>query len=237
MAEQITQAMVLAAGFGKRLHPLTLTTPKPLIAVNGRPLLAYVFDKLVASGIKKIVINTHYLADQIHTFCEHYKGVQIILSHEPELLDNGGGILKALPYFEDKPFLSVNADIWWYDQQPSILESLQRLWNPETMDALLAVVPKHQALHFEGSGDYFQLDSGQLKHRQVLTAAPYIYSGIQLLQASFFAGLPLKPVALPTLYHRAEQHGRLYGHLFQGQWCDIGTPAALQTLNKYLELS
>lgn len=227
------QAMVLAAGFGKRLQPLTLTTPKPLLPVSGTPLLQQVFDKLVKAGVEKIVINTHYLADQIHQFCQQYNQAEIIVSHEPEVLETGGGIENALTHFDHQPFFSVNADIWWHEDQDTLFEGLAAHWNDEQMDALLTLIPKDHALAYQGNGDYSLTATNQLVFCQG-ASAPFIYGGIQLLHPRFFANVTPGPQSIVPLYHQSQERGRLFGYQFSGMWCDIGTLTAYTSLNEYL---
>lgn len=232
----VDQAMILAAGKGKRLQPLTLTTPKPLIPLQGKPILAYGVERLKTAGIKKVIVNTHYLADQIHDYLERIKDVEIIISYEEtEPLETGGGILKALPSFEGKPFLSINADIWW-EEMPNqhLLQQLMSVYDDKVMDALLTLIPKQNAIGFENRGDYYLEAGHRLRYRSVDEDAPYIYGGIQLLHPRLFEGQAIRPFALPELYHKAQAEGRLFGFAHQGKWCDIGSLTALTQLREFL---
>jgi N-acetyl-alpha-D-muramate 1-phosphate uridylyltransferase len=231
---RITQAMILAAGFGKRLHPLTLTTPKPLIPLNHIPIIAYGLDHLKKAGIQRCVINTHYLADQLQNYLKSVSDFEIVISPENEILETAGGIRQALPFFKGQPFYSINSDIWW--QSNDIFATLAQRWDPEKMDGLLAVVPQEQAIAFTGPGDYFLQPTGELCYRGTQPSAPYIYAGIQLLHPRIFQDLPLgSPYRLPDLYHQWEAKNRLYGVVLQGPWCDIGTLPALKTLEHKLK--
>lgn len=229
----IDQAMVLAAGFGKRLQPLTLTTPKPLIPVNHQPILDYTMAQLRQGHIRRCVINTHYLAEQIHHHLQDVQTPQITISHEQEILNTGGGIRHALPYFQDQPFFSVNGDIWW--EQKDIFDQLRDMWNPDQMDGILVLVPREQAIDFAGPGDYFLESDHQLTHRGTEDQAPYIYSGIQLLHPRAFKDFTAKSFHLPEVYHAMEQSGRLYGLPLKGPWCDMGTVQTLARLEAYLQ--
>lgn len=231
----IDQAMILAAGMGKRLHPLTITTPKPLIPIENKPILAYTIERLKNFGIKKIVINTHYLAQQIHDYLKREKEFEIIISHEEELLETGGGILKALPHFQGRPFISVNADIWWEENlNTSLLEALVSTWDDATMDALLVLISKRNAIGFENRGDYHLQSDLRLRYTSLSEDAPYIYGGIQLVHPRLFKGKSLGHFRLPELYHQAQAKGRLFGFQHQGLWCDIGSLNALSQLRNYL---
>ncbi|HXF90805.1 MAG TPA: nucleotidyltransferase family protein [Candidatus Nitrosotenuis sp.] len=228
----IDQAMILAAGFGRRLHPLTQTTPKPLIPVLDKPILAHTLEHLRHGGIKRCVVNTHHLAEQIHNFLEHVHEPEIIISHEPKILETGGGIRQALPAFHHNAFFSVNGDIWWEDQD--IFNKLRQFWDPKRMDGILAVVACNQAIDFPGNGDYYISPDQKLRHRGLHHEAPYIYSGIQLLHPRIFHDMPGGAFSLLDLYHHLERRGRLYGLPLEGSWCDIGTPQTLAKLKQHL---
>lgn len=225
--------MILAAGFGKRLHPLTLRVPKPLVAVNGRPILDYTLDHLTHGEIQRCIVNTHYLAQAIHEHLHSVHHPHITLSYEPQILDTGGAIRHVLPFFKDQPFFVVNADIWW--EEKSVFDRLREMWDPERMDGILVVVPYDQAIDFPGSGDYFLTDDQKLAHRGDKSEAPYIYSGIQLLHPRVFQNLPEGPFPLLDLYLDLEQKGRLYGLVMSGSWCDMGTPQTLANLECHLQ--
>jgi N-acetyl-alpha-D-muramate 1-phosphate uridylyltransferase len=227
----ITQAMILAAGLGKRLRPLTDTTPKPLVPVGGKTLLDHALDQAASAGITHCVINTHHLAGQIH---DHVKGrthPRITLSPESELLETGGGITKALPHFHGEPFFALNADIWWQDA--GVLQRLSDMWEPEKMDALLLLAPLKKAIGYSGSGDYFLNPDGRTRHRGDKPAAPYIFSGIRILHPRLFAGQAVRPFSIIPLFHQAEQQGRLYGLAHEGPWGDIGTATSLEKVREY----
>ncbi len=235
---RINQAIVLAAGIGKRLRPLTLTTPKPLLPIQGRPILETVLKRLQKHGVQKIIVNTHYLADQLHHYLRKTWGDQIIISHEPDLLETGGAVVNVLSKFSDQPFFAINADIWWQESEVlSLLQSLESRWNDTTMDALLALNPKDYAIGFNGDGDYHLKDDLRLQYRDPNTAAPYIFSGVRILHPRLFEGI--EPGFLPqtVLFHQAEAKQRLYGLVHSEKWCDIGTLNAYQALQDYLSSS
>lgn len=245
MKGPIREAMILAAGFGKRLRPLTLTTPKPLIELNGIPLIQRALSTLREADIKSIVVNTHYLAPQIHNYLTHVTDLKINISHESELLETGGGIAKALPFFRDVPILSLNSDIWWEERKrdnidEGIFQRLQAFWKDDLMDALLVVVSKDNALFYEGTGDFYWCEeSGQLKFPSSNAVAPssfptYIYTGIQLIHPRLLKGRQGN-FALPMCYREAAANNRLYGIELHGKWSDVGTLQSLQQLDDYLK--
>lgn len=232
---QINQAIVLAAGIGKRLRPLTLTTPKPLLPIQGKPILESILRHLQQHGVKKIIVNTHYLADQIHSYLREAWGNQILVSYEPDLLETGGAVSKVLGQFSDKAFFAVNADIWWQESRDqSLLQSLESVWNDATMDALLALISKDQAIEFTGEGDYHLKSDSTLQYRTPNNAAPYIFSGVRILHPRLFHNIEPGFLPQPVLFHKAEAQQRLYGLVHPEKWCDIGTPAAYQALQDYL---
>lgn len=228
LSPPINQAMILAAGYGKRLQPLTLTTPKPLIPVAGRPLLDYTFEHLQQAGIQKCVLNTHHLADQLNEYITYKPNV--IISNEPDLLETGGGITKALPHFGGKPFFSVNGDIWWQSKK-NVFQQLQEHWREDDMDALLLLVPIECIQGNRTTSDYQLESDGRLIYNR---AGGYIYAGIQLLHPRLFEGCEPSAFSIVPLYHKAESKGRLYGCVLDGQWSDIGTPEDLALLEKQL---
>lgn len=228
----ITQAMILAAGHGKRLAPITYETPKPLIPLAGKPLLDYTLERLKASEIQKCVINTHHLADKITHYVAQRGDPTIHLSPESQLLETGGGITHALTHFNNKPFFSVNGDVWWQSDQ-DVFKQLTQAWREEEMDALLLLVPVGSHLGGRTTGDYQLGEDGRLTHDPA--TGPYIYSGIQLLHPRLFDGCEAVPFSIVPLYHKAQAKGRLFGCVLKGQWSDIGTPEDLALLEATLK--
>lgn len=242
----IDQAMILAAGYGKRLRPLTDHTPKPLVLVHGQPLMARTLSYLRDVGVNHVGVNTHHLAAKIHSFLETdptATSLKTVVSHEHTILETGGGILKALPLLRNAPFFSVNGDVWW---QKGALEGLAAVWNERTMDALLLMVPRAQCIGYQGVGDYNTLrahitpSSGTflIQHRERSAAAevPYVYGGVQIIHPRLFDdakqddSLTHQSFSLRILYDQAEAKQRLYGLIWDAPWCDIGTPEALQAM-------
>jgi N-acetyl-alpha-D-muramate 1-phosphate uridylyltransferase len=219
-------AMVLAAGLGRRLRPVTETLPKPLVEINGRSLLDHAVDRLALAGVERVVVNTHYKAPMVADHLARRQQPSITISHEGELLDTGGGVAHALAFLDDT-FFVINADVFWLDGRESALRRLAGAFDPLRMDAVLLLQRTVTAIGYEGSGDYFLDPSGRLRRRREREIAPYLFSGIQLLQRRLFEGVTERVFSLVTLFDRAEAAGRLSGIVHDGEWYHIGTPAGL----------
>jgi N-acetyl-alpha-D-muramate 1-phosphate uridylyltransferase len=223
-------AMVMAAGLGKRMRPLTATRPKPLIPVAGKALLDHVFDRLRSAGIKRAVVNVHYLADALEAHLKaHVKDVDIIVSDERDrLLETGGGLVKARQMIGDKPFLVVNADNLWIDGPADTIKLLASRWDDAAMDALLLVVPYARAHNHPGRGD-FHLDArGKIiGRRKPGRVAPFVYTGVQILSPRVIRDWPEGPFSTNLFWDRAIEAGRAYGFVHQGLWFDVGSPPAI----------
>lgn len=218
-------AMVLSAGNGTRMGALSKTTPKPLVKVLGRTLLDRTLDKLDNVGIARVVVNVHHLADQIEEHAlQREQGPEIIISDERSaLLGQGGGVEKALPHFGDTPFFAINSDALWVDEGSNAFENLAQNYDPEKMDILLLLTPTKTALGYDGDGDLFMDESGQLSWKGDAASAPYVYAGIQILTSDLFENTPKGLWSLKELYIRAEKAGRLYGCVLDGHWMHVGT--------------
>ncbi len=224
----IRQAMVLAAGLGTRMRPLTDTRPKPLIEVAGRTLLDRTLDTLEEGGITRIAVNAHYLADQIDTHIAARPSPDIVVSDEREqLLDSGGGVKKALPLLADTPLIIANSDTFWRDRRENTVRQLANVWNPDAMDMLLLLVPHDDAVGFDGAGDFFRDDDGRLSRRGEATSAPLIYAGALVTTPALFAGVEEDAFSLNRLFDQAAAADRLFGHVLDGLWLHVGTPAAI----------
>ncbi|MGE5539180.1 MAG: nucleotidyltransferase family protein [Gemmatimonas sp.] len=232
------RAMVLAAGYGLRLRPITLSRPKPLVAVGGRTMLDRALDALATVGVAEAVVNGHYLREQIAASLAERSRAGLpphtMLSDEEVLLDTGGGIKKALPLLGSAPFLAINADIVWQDGARPALQRLADAFDPSRMDALLLMVTRDTAVGFEGPGDFFMGDDGRLKRRGDAASAPYVYAGLQMLAPHIFDGAPEGPFSLNRLYDRAAAAGRLFGLVHDGAWYHVGTPDALDEADRLL---
>jgi MurNAc alpha-1-phosphate uridylyltransferase len=218
--------MVLAAGLGTRLRPVTGTLPKPLVEINGRTLLDHVIDRLTLAGVERIVVNTHYKAAMVAERLARRDHPRIATSHEAELLDTGGGVARALPLLDDA-FFVVNADVFWLDGKESGLLRLARAFDPDRMDAILLLQPAVTAVGYEGDGDYFLAPSGRPRRRREREVAPFVYAGVQLLHRRLFDGISGRVFSLIRLYDRAEAAGRLNAIVHDGDWYHIGTPSGL----------
>jgi N-acetyl-alpha-D-muramate 1-phosphate uridylyltransferase len=231
-----TTAMVLAAGLGKRLRPITDTTPKPLVRIRGRALLDHAIDRLQAAGVAKIVVNTHYKAAQVATHLAPRVEPAVTISHEEALLETGGGVRKALPLLDER-FYVVNSDVFWLDGKIPALERLARAWNEDEADALLLLQRTTTAVGYDGHGDYFLDKWGVARRRGEREIAPYVFAGVQILHRRLLAGkLPAK-FSLARLYDAAEAAGRLRGIVHDGEWYHIGTPAGLATAEERLSFN
>ena len=227
-------AMVLAAGLGTRMRPLTLAKPKPLQIVGGRTMLDHALDKLVAIGIERVVVNSFYLADQIEEHLRARRDVEIIISREEELLDTGGGILKALPHFGGQPFFALNADLPWIDGDVPGLGLLRQVWNPDLMDALLLVMRAEKARGFSAQGDFAMKGDGRLYRKDVAPPRPFVVISAQILKPELFAAPPARIFSNNWIWNEAEERGRLYGAEYSGTCYHVGTPEDLQRANALL---
>ncbi len=225
-----TRAMVLAAGLGKRMRPLTATTPKPLIEVAGKALIDHGLERLRAAGVETAVVNVHWLADLVEVHVAKCAAPRIVISDERDaLLETGGGVLKALPQLGPDPFYLINSDSFWIEGYSSNLDLMARHWDEATMDALLLLAPTVGSIGYDGNGDFFMDDAGLLVRREAPRIAPFVYSGAAILSPRLFEGAP-EGVAfsLNRLFDRALAAGRLYGHRLDGVWLHVGTPRAIR---------
>jgi len=221
-------AMVLAAGLGKRMRPLTASQPKPLVRVAGKPLIDHALDRLAEAGVAKAVVNVHYLADALEAHVLARKAPQVTISDEREqLLETGGGMVKALPLLPD-PFFAINSDNIWLDGPLDAFHDLSQAWDPKKMDALLLLVPHRGAHNFRGKGDFHMNGEGRLTRRRSGRIAPFIFTGIQLVSHRLMRDAPEGPFSTNVLWSRAIEEERLYGIAFTGEWFEVGTPAAIR---------
>jgi len=222
-------AMVLAAGLGKRMRPITATTPKPLVRIAGRSLLDHALDRLAEAGVKQAVVNVHYLADLVEQHLKRRRRPEIIISDEREkLLETGGGIKKALPKLGRNPFFVVNTDSLWLEGPRGNLGRMARVWDPERMDMLLLLASGATSVGAEGLGDFTMDPAGVLRRRQEREIAPFIYAGVAIVKPELFADTPDGPFSLNLLFDRAIEAGRLYGMRLDGLWLHVGTPDAVK---------
>lgn len=221
--------MVMAAGLGTRMRPLTVHKPKPLIEVAGKPLIEYAFDKLRLAGVGKAVVNVHYMPEQVEVYvADCVTDLDIIISDErAQLLETGGGLVQALPMIAGDPFFCINSDAIWTDGEVDGLTRLAQAWDAETMDGLLLLVPRARAFSHRGNGDFSIDDKGRPVRRGTAPDAPFVYTGTQLLSHAFLDDAPSGPFSTNILWDRSIAKGRLFALEHQGDWFDIGSPAAI----------
>jgi len=223
-----THAMVLAAGLGLRLHPITENLPKPLVSLGALPLLDRVLDHLQAANVESVTVNLHYLGHMIRDHLATRTSPQIEFSDETtQLLETGGGVTRALSSLGENPFYVANADIAWEDGPQPALVRLAQFWRDKAMDALLLLHPVDGATGYDGAGDYRCSGDGVLTRWRDDPKAPFVFTGVQLLHPRLFENAPAGPFSLTRLYDAAEGAGRLYGIVHDGTWHHIGTPAGL----------
>lgn len=222
------KAMVLAAGYGQRMRPLTLTRPKPLVEVAGKSLIDYGFDRLRAAGVEEAVVNVHYLPDQIEAWAKRQTSPRIVISDETaEILDTGGGVAKALPRLGDDPFFVINSDSFWVDDGTPALDRLRAAWDDQRMDCLLLLSPLERTVGYDGKGDFTRGPDGRLARRASSEGAPLAYIGGYLVAPRLFEGAPQGSFSMNRLWDKAIAAGRLFGIEHTGRWLHVGTPDAI----------
>jgi MurNAc alpha-1-phosphate uridylyltransferase len=236
-AEVPRTAMIMAAGLGKRMRPLTATRPKPLVEVGGKTLLDHVLDRLRAAGVEKIVVNVHYLADALEAhLATRRNGLEVAISDERELLmETGGGLIKAKPLIDCDPFLALNSDNLWVDGPADTIKLLASQWDGEKMDALLLLVPLARALNHHGMGDFHMDRSGRVRRRKPGHVAPFVFTGVQMVSKRLLRDAPEGPFSTNILWDRAIEEGRCFGAVHQGLWFDVGTPNSIRMTEAALE--
>ncbi len=228
MSVKPTKAMVLAAGLGLRMRPLTDHMPKPLVQVAGRTLLDHVLDKLGNAGVSEAVVNVHYLPDQIIDHVATRTKPRVIISDErDEVLETGGGIVKALPLLGHEPFFHVNADTLWIDGVRPNLARMADAFDPERMDILLLMAPTTSSIGYGGRGDYAMLPDGALRKRKEHQVVPFVYAGVAIMSPAQFADAPAGKFSLTKMFDRANEQERLFGLRLDGVWMHVGTPDAV----------
>ena len=230
-------AMIMAAGLGKRMRPLTATRPKPLIEVNGKALLDHVLEKLGMAGVRKVVVNVHYLADALEAhLATRAHGLDVVISDERNLLmETGGGLVKAEPLIDCDPFIALNSDNLWIDGPADTIKLLASQWDDSRMDALLLLVPQARALGHKGMGDFHMDRAGRIRRRERSRVAPFVFTGIQILSKRLLRDAPTGPFSTNVLWNRAIAEGRCFGAVHQGLWFDVGTPRSIKLTEATLE--
>jgi N-acetyl-alpha-D-muramate 1-phosphate uridylyltransferase len=221
-------AMVLAAGYGQRMRPLTLTRPKPLVEVAGKALIDYGFDRLRQAGVSRAVVNVHYLPEQIEAWAMRQSFPEIVISDERgEILDTGGGVARALPLLGEAPFFVINSDSFWLDREEPALDRLRLAWDDNLMDCLLLVCPLQQTVGYDGTGDFVLSGDGRLQRKSKFNGNPLAYIGAYLVSPRLFAKPPEGKFSMNLLWDQAIATGRLFGISHLGRWLHVGTPEAI----------
>ena len=229
MGKPVDTAMIMAAGKGTRMMPLTANRPKPLIAVGGTALLDHVLDHLRDAGVGRIVVNVHYCAEQVEQhLAASASDLDVRISNERDLLrDTGGGLVHALPIISDDPFLCVNADNWWTNAGENAISRLMAAWDDAHMDVLMLLIPLEVAYNSQGTGDFNMDENGRLSRRQGDLPAKYVWTGIQMLSKRLIVDPPADVFSTNIFWDRAIAQGRCMGIVHEGLWFDVGYPAAI----------
>lgn len=226
MTAPIDSAMVLAAGLGQRMRPITDTCPKPLVQIGGRAMLDHALDRLREAGIPRAVVNVHHLPDQIERHVAGIRTPAITVSDERDaLLETGGGVKRALPLLGET-FMAMNSDSLWAEHDDSNILRMLAAWQPAEMDSLL-LLANRDSLGYDGQGDFHRNDDGRLSRRRKGETAPYVYAGVGIFRREHFADTPDGAFSLNLLFDRAIAAGRLHGLVLDGEWLHVGTPEAI----------
>lgn len=226
---RLRRAMILAAGHGTRMRPLTDHLPKPLVPVLGRTLIDRVIDRLAEAGIEEIVVNVHYRADQLEAHLRQRKSPRIHISNERvRLLDTGGAVVKALDHFKGEVFLTYNADSIWREGVSSAIGRMLSKWDEMRMDALMLLAATVQSTGFDGLGDFNMDQDGRIMRRKEKHVAPFAWTGVQIVHPRLYAGAPAGPFSNNLVWDRAIESGRLFGMRLDGLWMHVGTPEGLK---------
>lgn len=229
------KAMLLAAGFGTRMRPLTNKIPKPLVEILGRSLLDRAIDRVAEVGINECVINTHHLGNKILDHMKNRNDLNIAFSEEETILETGGGVKKALPLLGDAPFFAINSDILWFDHSESALQKLADIWDDEKMDVLLLLQPANNAFGYNGKGDFILDKSDVPRRRKSDETAPYLFAGVQIINPRIFENTPEGAFSLNLIYDKALETGRLHCMPHDGDWYHVGTVDSISMAEKLIE--
>ena len=258
----ITTAMVLAAGHGTRMRPLTNDRAKAMVEVGGKPLIDHMLDRLAEAGITRAVVNVHAHADHLEAHLKtRTTGPEIIISDErDELLETGGGMVKALPLLGKDPVLACNIDAIWLEDDPqelsgllgrwdtgpfgneppiydtAAIRTLMKKWNPEVMDDLLLLAPMERTLGYHGKGDFLYAHDGRLERRGERDSAPYVYAGVQITKLDRLAQEPIEPFSRNRIWNQTLEAGTIYGHPLSGFWMHVGDPDARDDAEAQLKI-
>jgi len=232
---EITAAMIMGAGLGVRMRPLTDDRPKPLVMVGGKTLIDHSIDRLVAAGVTRIVVNLHYKGDMLRAHLGKRRDAEFIFSDETEqLLDTGGGVVKALHHFGEAPFFVLNSDSIWVEGPVAALPAMIEHWDSQRMDGLLLLADMQTAMGYEGEGDFVLKAQGHVLRARHHAGAAFAYPGVQIVHPRLFADAPAGPFSTNLMWDRAITRGRLFGTVLDGVWIHVGTPAARDEAEAYL---
>lgn len=235
MPTKPVSAMVLAAGLGTRMRPLTDKMPKPMVPVAGKPLLDHVLDRLAEVSVSTAVVNVHYLPDQIVQHVRTRQTPRVVISDERnEVLGTGGGVVKALPLLGDAPFYHMNADTMWIDGAHPNLLRLADAFDPARMDILLLMAPTANSIGYAGAGDYAMLTDGALRKRKEHQVVPFVFAGAAIISPAVFKNAPAGEFSLTRIFDAANEQERLFGLRLDGTWMHVGTPEAVEAAEKAL---
>lgn len=222
-------AMVMAAGLGTRMRPLTDQTAKPLLQVAGKSMMDILLDTVSAAGVQRVIVNVHWCADQVEAHLTNRRDLEVIISDERDhLLETGGGLAKARPLLGDQPIFVVNTDAFWFPFGPDPLTKLAETFDPEQMDECLLLADRDQSLGFHGKGDFFRADNGVLTRRGENNSAPWAYAGIRILKPQLYDDRPIKPFSANLIWDELLPKKRLFGQPLNRFWLHVGDPQALE---------
>lgn len=228
-------AMVLAAGLGTRMRPLTDATAKPLLEVAGRSMIDRLLDNLALAGVQRAVVNVHWCADLVEAHLQDHHDLQIVISDErPEVLETGGGLAKARHLLGDEPIFVVNTDAFWEPTGPKPLKELAASFDLELMDELLLLADTRRCLGFPGAGDFFVDDDGRLSRRGDAASAPWAYAGVRILKPQLYDNAPIEPFSANRIWNHVLPAGRMFGHPLDRFWLHVGDPDALKDAEFWL---
>jgi MurNAc alpha-1-phosphate uridylyltransferase len=230
--------MVFAAGLGRRMRPITDTTPKPLVEVAGRALIDHCLDRFAENGVARAVVNVHWLADRIEAHLARRKTPRIVISDERgQLLDQGGAVKRALPLIGAAPFFLCNTDAFWIEGPRSNLRRLAEAFDAQTMDAILMVAASAGAVGVDWPGDFTMDREGRLTAREPRRVAPFVYTGVGIIKPQVFDGVVEDVFRLAPFFYRAAEKGRLYGLRLDGLWLHVGRPESIAEAERAIDRS
>ena len=235
MSNAPKRAMIMAAGLGTRMRPLTNDRPKPLVEVAGKTLIDHALDRLAAVGVTMAVVNVHYKAEMLMAHLKKRTDMEFVFSEETDtLLGTGGGVVKAMPHFKGEPFWIMNSDTLWVEGVGRALQNMVARWDPERMDALLLLASMVSARGYEGAGDFYMDAEGHITRVDERKLSPFAYPGVQIVHPRLFEGAPSGTFSTNKMWDVAIKKQRLYGIRLDGIWFHVGTPEAVKETEQYL---